>query len=724
MSLINPIQPTFSGGEFSPSIFPRVDIEKYRTGLKTCRNFYIHPHGGASNRPGTKYMATAKHADKMCVVNDFVFSETQAYMLEMGEHYIRFYTDQARIVADAGQPEWDTGNAYVVNDYVTVLTSTYLCINPDGSTGEPPAAHPDSWANQVIYEIYSPYLEADLRKLRLESSADVIYITHQDYQTRTLSRYGNADWRLELYKPVDGPFMTENTDENITLIASAVSGSVSLTSSSALFDEKHEGALWKLRHYIEGQTDTQGFVGVATGTGIKCFTTWRLITHGTWTGKLKIEKSSDNGVTWTTLRTFTSADDFNVNTSGTEDIETNPLPFQVRLNMYEHSSGTCNADLTSDAFYQEGIMQADTYHSATSLTCTVIQKLGDIVATYSWAEGSWSDYRGWPGVSRFYQDRLCFAGTYSEPMTIWMTQTANYTSFLRHSPLLDTDGITTNLPSRQLNAINGLIALKKLIAMTSSSEWTIGSGAGAALTPNNFEQSVEGYRGSYGVNPVLVGNEAIYIQANGKVARNFGYEFGSDSFTGAELNILSKHLFDKWYIVELAYQQDPDSIIWALRDDGVLLGATYMREQEVVAWFWVDTGTVAGNDIAEIESIAAIPGEGYDELWLAVKRGDKRFIEVMSKRIVESECITGGRIFLPENSYFVDCGVSYGDNPMYITSITLVDPIMVTAEDHGFTNGSIIRLDNIVDYATLNATSWTIGNATANTFHLLTEVNS
>lgn len=721
MPLINPIQPCFSSGEFSPSLFPRVDIEKYRTGLKTCRNFYIHPHGGASNRPGTKHMAAAKHADKMCVVNSFIFSETQAYMLEMGEHYIRFYTDQAQIVADAGQDEWATGNAYVVNDYVTVLTSTYLCINPDGSTGEPPAAHPDSWTNQTIYEIYSPYLEADLRKLRLESSADVIYITHPDYQTRTLSRYGNADWRLELYEPVDGPFMAENVDEDITLLASAVSGSVSLNASTALFDEEHEGALWKLRHYIEGQTDTQAFVGTGTGTGIKCFTTWRLITHGTWTGKLKIEKSTDGGVTWTTLRTFTSVDDFNVNTSGTEDIETNPLPFQVRLNMYVHSAGTCNADLTSDAFYQEGIMQVDTYYSATSLTCTVIQELGATVKTYSWAEGSWSNYRGWPSVSRFFQDRLCFAATPSEPMTIWMTQIGNYTSFLRHSPLLDTDGITTRLPSRQLNAINGLIALRKLIALTSSSEWTIGLDTGAV---SSLEQSVQGYRGSYGVNPTLVGNEAIYIQSNGKVVRNFGYEFGSDSFTGAELNILSKHLFDKWYIVELAYQQDPDSIVWALRDDGVLLGSTYMREQEVVAWFWLDTGTVAGNDIAEIESIAAIPGEGYDELWLAVKRGDKRFIEVMSKRIVEAECLTGGRIFLPENSYFVDCGVSYGDNPMYITSITLVDPIMVTAENHGFVNGDIIRLDNIVDYATLNASSWTIGNATANTFHLLTEINS
>jgi len=726
MPLIRPISPTFAGGEYSPSIYPRVDIEKYRTGLKTCRNFYIHPHGGASNRPGTKYIATAKYADKLCVVKRFVFSETEAYILEFGNLYIRFYKDQSQIEPDVPS-EWSTDASYALNDFVTYIASgttvasTYLNITSVASTGEPPETYPSVWVNQSMYEIWSPYAEGDLRDLRLESSADVIWITHPDYQTRTLTRYGDANWELELYEPQDGPFMPANTTTT-TLIASAVSGTCSLTASSSLFYSTHVGALWRLTHYIEGQSDSQSFTGTGTGTGIKCFTTWRVISHGTWTGKFAVEKSDDAGVTWTVIRKFSSADDYNANTYGTEDVEVNEDPFLVRLNMTEYTSGTCNVDLTTDPFYQDGIVEVDTYHSATSLTCTVLSEIGSLASTDDWAEGSWSTYRGFPRVARFYQDRLCFGGTTSEPMTVWMTKTGNYYSFIRHSTLLDSDGITTNLPSRQLNAINGMVVLSRLIVFTSASEFSIGPASGAAVTPTNIEQKIEGYRGSYGIDPVVVGNEIIYVQQAGKVIRNFGYQLSDDSFTGAELNILSKHLFDKWYIYDLAYQQDPDSIVWALRDDGILLGMTYMREQEVVAWYWMDTGTVAGNDVATINSCAAIPGEGYDELWMSVRRGNHRFIEVMSKRIVESECITGGRQFRAENSYFVDCGVTYGTNPVYIISIRLTDPIRVTALNHGFSNNDIVRLDNLTEYETLNATSWTINNVSTNTFDLATEV--
>jgi hypothetical protein len=715
MALINPIQPTFSGGEFSPSLYPRVDIEKYRTGLKTCRNFLVHPEGGVSNRPGTKYVATAKYSDKITLVKPFIFSETQAYILEIGDQYIRFYRDQA-VVPVTVPDEWSTLNAYVVGDYSTYNAVTYYAIQD--STDKQPDTETDYWTPQTLYEIPTPYLEADLKDLKFESSADVIYITHKKYQTRTLSRYGNADWRLELYEPTNGPFMSENVNDAIYIMSSADTGDVTLNANADIFDADHVGALWKLRHYVEGQIDSQAFTSVVNGNAIACFTTWRLITHGTWTGKIRIEKSTDNGATWTTLRTFTSDDDYNVNTSGTEDVSTNLEPFKVRVIMYEYTSGTCNADLTADSYYQDGIVEITAVASGSECSATVLSQLGGTEYTNAWAEGAWSKYRGYPSVSRFYQDRLCFGGSIAEPMTIWMTETAKYDSFKRNSPLLATDGITTNLPSRQLNAINGLIALKKLIAFTNSSEWTIGANSGSGLDATSFEQTLEGYRGSNGVTPVLVGNEVIYVQAVGKTMRNFGYDFGSDSFVGSELSIMSKHLFNKWEVIDLAYQQDPDSIVWALRNDGVLLGMTYMREQEVVAWFHMDTGSVADNNPGIIESIATIPGDGYDELWIVVDRGDYKFIEYMSQRIIEANCITGGKQFLLENSYFVDCGVTVGDNPIYITQIDVSTYLTIHAQDHGFTNGNIIRFDNIPEFSYIEGKSYIIFNATQHTFQI------
>lgn len=720
MPQLSIIQPSFSGGEYSPSLYARVDIAKYQTGLRKCRNFIIHPHGGASNRPGTKYVADAKFSDKKCRVVKFIFSTDQAYVLEFGDLYVRFYTDQLPIEANV-PAAWDTGTNYYIDDYVTYNSATYYAIQD--SISQNPASATTYWTEQTIYEITTPYAVEDLFNLRFESSADVIYITHPDYEPMTLSRYANADWELDLFQPENGPFMPENV-ESTTLTPNGTTGSITINSSSAIFDDPlHEGALLKLRHYIEGQAVGGSFTATGTTSSIKCFTTWRVISHGTWTGTFEIEKSDDGGSTWTVLRTFDGKDDYNPNTYNTEDIETNVDPFLIRINMSAYTSGTCKVDLQSDPFYQEGIARITAVNSTTSVNATVIKTIGLASATTDWSEGSWSNYRGWPSNARFYMDRLSFSNTYSEPMTTWMSEIGIYDSFLRHTNLLDTDGISTNLPSRQLNAINGVVALRKLLALTSASEWTIGPTSSSSLTPTTVEQVIQGYRGSWGCDPAVVGNECIFIQANSKVVRNLSYSLGSDGYVGNDLNILARHLFENYTIVEIAYQQDPDSVVWCLRDDGILLGMSYLPEQEVVAWHWHDTGG-GSNDKGIIESITTIPGQGFDELWMVVKRGDKRFIERMTQRLVYSSCSDGTRSQRLENSYFVDCGVTFGETPVRITLIEISDIIRITAPLHGFTDGMTIKLKNITDPAaiTLNGATWTIQNSTTNNFELLAEV--
>lgn len=810
MPTIDLIQASLAGGEVSPSIYSRVDLDKYKSCLRTARNFITHPQGGISNRCGLEYISSAKYSASMCVTHEFIFNQEQAYTLEFGHQYIRFYTDGAQITQSG-----------------------------------------------AAYEISTPYVVGDLNDLRLEASADVVWITHPSYQTRTLTRYGSANWVLDLYSPDDGPFMPDNTSESSSLTVSALSGtgvtltlsaslvtdptivallhfdgmntsttfsddtgkiwtafgnaqistaqsvfggasglfdgtldyistpsstdfnfsngnfkvnfrarqavsgsaqyfihrktdsvigndaflfyidasnklnftaqntttnlasyntnaavniadgswhdiefgrigttfnifldgvSLALTASTAIasntlyaadqplyiaaqvgggaafngyldelviykgtavhasnftpattpfsltsaagdffFNSGHVGALFKLRHYIESQTVSVALASATTSSSIKCFPTWRLITHGTWAGKLRVEKSNDGGTTWTVLRSFSSSSDFNVDTSGTESIETNPIPFLVRLNMYAYTSGTCNADLTTDPFTQEGIVQATAYGSSTTLTVSVLQQVGATTATLDWAEGSWSTYRGFPTVARFYQDRLCFAATPSEPQTVWMTETSNYYSFIRHQTLLDIDGITVNLPSRQINQINGMIAFKQLLVFTSSAIWSIGPNTGAALTPTTVQQNIEEYSGAASLNPAVIGTEAIYTQTGNEIIRNIGFQLNNDGFTGSEANILAYHLFQGYSIVKIAYQKNPNSIVWCLRSDGVLLALTYNQEQNVVAWTHHDTN-------GTIESICCIPGDDSDELWVSVNRTNGRFIERMIGR--------------------------------------------------------------------------------------------
>jgi hypothetical protein len=701
------LKPSFSGGEFAPSLWSRVDLQRYGSGCRVLRNFIVHPHGGASNRPGTQYITTAKFSDKKARLVPFEFSTEQAYMIEFGEYYCRFYmNDEAgkagQIIAPADTAAWATATDYYIGDFVKVTDIVYRSKTnhtSNGTTHNTPPGNTTDWEASSIYEIETPYDKDDLADLQFAQSADVLYICHPDFVPRTLSRYSHISWRLELYPFEDGPFMPSNVTD-ITLDPEAVTGTgIELEASDDLFDEDQVGALFKLEHYIEGQAYTGALTGTGPGSSVKCGGTWRLITHGTWTGKIRVEKSTDGGANWTVIRTFSSADDLNQNTYGEESED---KPFLVRVNCTAYTGGTINVDLTTDAFTQTGIVKIVGYTSPTVVTVDVLTEIGADSPTADWAEGSWSEYRGYPRTMTFYQDRITFASTRAEPQTDWLTKTSNYINFGRSNPLVDSDGITVNLPSRKMNAIKNLVSLGEILVLTSSSEWSIGSTSGGIITPTSISQRLQGYRGCSGVAPVVIGNRVIYVQPMGSIVRDLAYDYASDGYIGDPLSLLSNHLFQNHQIIDMAYQQEPDSLLWCIRDDGLLLSLTYLREQEVMAWAWHDTD-------GDFESVANIPGDTYDEVWFIVKRGSSRFIERLTQRMVSTD---------PRDQFFVDCGISY-DSPVVITDATQTEPVVITtSEAHGFEDGDLVDILNVEGMTELNGLRFKVANKTDDTFEL------
>ncbi|RJO64160.1 MAG: hypothetical protein C4540_04580 [Candidatus Omnitrophota bacterium] len=704
MQPISALKPAFTGGEFAPSLWERVDLQRYNSGCKTLRNFFVHPHGGASNRPGLQYIASAKYGNKYGRLVPFEFSKEQAYMIEFGEYYCRFYMNGGQIIAPTSTAAWASGVDYYIGDFVKVSDVIYRSKTNHTSNGtdhNTPPGNTTDWEESSVYEIETPYAETDLVGLKFVQSADVLYITSSDFYPRTLSRYSHISWRLELYPFEDGPFMSQNVTVK-TITPSATTGTITLTASEGLFDILHVGALFKFDHYIEGQSYTGAFTGTGQGTAIKCGGTWRIITHGTWTGKIKVEKSTDGGTTWTTIRSFSSADDYNPNTYGEEDEE---RPFLVRINCHSYTSGTINVDLTTDAYTHVGIAKISDYTSATEVEAEVQEEIGLASATADWSEGAWSDYRGYPATVNFYQDRVVFASTKAEPQTTWGTKTSNYVNFGRSDPLVDSDGITVNLPSRKMNAIRHLVSLGKIIAFTSSSEWSIGPALSGIITPTSISQQFQGSRGSSEVTPEIIGNRIIFIQPKGSIVRDLVYDYATDGYTGDPLSLLSNHLFQNHSIVAMAYQAEPDSILWCLRNDGILLSLTYLREQEVVAWAWHDTD-------GDFESVACIPGDTYDEVWFIVKRGSQRFIERLTQRMVSTD---------PRDQFFVDCGISY-DSPKTITGATKAEPVVITtSEAHGFSNGDLVDIRDVQGMAEINDLRYKVANATTYTFELTDE---
>lgn len=698
------IQPSFAGGEFSPQLRSRVDLQKYYVGLGLARNMIIHPTGGMSNRPGLRFVAEAKYADKRTRLIPFEFSVTQAYIIEFGDYYCRFYRDGGQILASS-LDAYSAITAYVVGDMVSYLGVNYICIQ-DG-TGQQPDVSPLYWTAQDIYEIATPYTEDEIFDLKFVQSADVLFIVHPDHYPRQLERFNHDDWELNYYLYENGPFRASNIEEIDIAVAAVTGTGVAMTASVDTFDPLHVGALWQITHDLPSQSVNSSFTSTGQSSSISCGGTWRIITHGTWTGVFKIEKSTDGGSTWEELRQYSSANDFNVNTFGEEDSFD---PVLLRINVTSYTSGTINVDLSSDPYTQNGIVEIVSYTDAQNVTVDVLKDLGSTDATSDWSEGAWSDFRGFPSCVTFYQERLCFAATYFDPQTVWMSNAGNYYDFRRSFPLEDTDGITINLPSRKMNGIKNLVGLSTLIALTSASEWSI-SGGNDPLTPTTVQTKVEGYRGSAeNVTPIVIGNRIIFVQRMGATVRDLGYDFGVDGFQGDILNIYSNHLLRGYVIDDMDYQEEPDNLVWFVRNDGELLSLTYLREQEVLAWAHHDTQ-------GYFRSVATIPVSEYNEVWVVVERGTKQFIERME---IISESTD------PRQHYYFDSGLSYND-PLMIESMTNDAIGVFTITSHGLNNDDVIDIFRakgfdassvLVEMEDLNEKRFIVANATTHTFTL------
>ena len=227
-----------------------------------------------------------------------------------------------------------------------------------------------------------------------------------------------------------------------------------------------------------------------------------------------------------------------------------------------------------------------------------------------------------------------------------MSVTGDYYNFERHLVLHDDDAVTASLVSRKVSPVRAFVPLSSLVVLTAGAEWTISAGGTkSAITPSSLEANVQGYRGASMVTPVVIGNMVLFVQKQGKIIRDLGYAFESDSYSGNDLTVLATHLFKDRTVAAMDYQQDPDSIVWVALDDGSLLALTYLREHDVIAWSRMETD-------GDVESVCCLSSAERDEVWLAVKRrsgnGYKRFIEQMAARSAES----------PEECFFVDCGVT------------------------------------------------------------------
>jgi hypothetical protein len=263
----------------------------------------------------------------------------------------------------------------------------------------------------------------------------------------------------------------------------------------------------------------------------------------------------------------------------------------------------------------------------------------------------------YPSHSANYQQRRFFANTDSAPDAIWGSRTGFRSNYGGSSPLQDDDAVTFRLAGNNHHPIRHMAALKAgLVLMTDGGEWTLtgGNGPKSPITPSSIDATQETYVGiAENVRPAVVGNAILYVQSRGSVVRDLQFEQQVEGLAGRDLTIYASHLVKRRTIVALDYQQTPDSIVWCVRDDGVLLGLTYIPDQDIWGWHRHDT---AGT----FEDVCVIPEEDEDAVYVIVKRtilgAAVRYIEKLERR----DLLVG---YFNATMFFVDSGLSYSGAP-------------------------------------------------------------
>jgi hypothetical protein len=586
-----PVINSFTAGILSPTLAGRVDFPKYLQGCLRMENFIVLSQGPATFRPGFRYRATAGVPNKKVILVPFVFSRTQAYVLEFGHQYMRVFKDQGQVV-DGGSP----------------------------------------------YEIATPYGEDDLAELHFCQSADVLFLVHPNYAPRKLTRTGHTNWTLSVMtfgSALDPP----------TGLSISMTGSGSGTDHTYVITTIAPDTLEESEPCAAVTQDGPATLGTLT---------------------------TDMTLTWDAV-------------AGAEEYWV-----YKEVNGIFAYLGKAGAT-ASPQYIDNGIRTPDTNTTPP-----------DHPSIFNGTDG-------YPRCVTFFQQRLCFASTNDKPQKFWLSRTGAYKNFSSSNPTRDDDAIILVVDADQNNVVQWIFPGRSLLFGSVGGEWTLSGPSSGPITPTAYLFDQSTFHGSESLMPVEVGNTILFLEYGGQRVREMTYSLDADGYVCPDLSILAEHLFTAGKIVSWAHQRTPWGVLWAVRDDGVLLGLTYQREHEVVAWHTHHTD-------GEFESVAVIPGPDRHEVWAVVKRtingSETRFIELMDGRFL------GAAEERAVNAFFVDAGLTYGPVTADTSGATQANPVVVSAAGHPFSNGDTVRIYGVEGMTALNDSTYTVANATTDTFEL------
>lgn len=308
-------------------------------------------------------------------------------------------------------------------------------------------------------------------------------------------------------------------------------------------------------------------------------------------------------------------------------------PVGGACNFTAGSSVFVAGDVGSSVKINGGIVKITGYSSGTAVSGVIKQVLSSTTAApqdaWSLHAPAWSASRGYPRTGTLFEQRLIAGGSPTFPQTIWGSVTGAYLDFQQGTE--DDDGFAFTIASDITNPIRYLASSRALLALTSGVEFTVTGGLEKPLAPTNAQIKARSNYGCADVRPVRIREQELFVQRAGRKLRAFGYNVTNDDWTAPDVSVLAEHLTEGG-IVDMCWQQEPESVVWFARDDGVLGSVTYDKDQDVAAWALHDGFAGA------VESMCSIPTADADQVWLVVRRtingGTKRYIERLSDTVL------------------------------------------------------------------------------------------
>nr|BAR32222.1 putative tail tubular protein B [uncultured Mediterranean phage uvMED] len=348
------------------------------------------------------------------------------------------------------------------------------------------------------------------------------------------------------------------------------------------------------------------------------------------------KKLSRTGHTAWTLATvdFTNGPFLDTNTSTTTF---QPSGTSGSVNITASASTFVSTDVGRLIRIGDGIAKVTGFTSATVVAVTTSTNFANTNAVTDWSLGAFSETTGFPSCVTFFEQRLVFAATLNNPQTIYFSKSGDYENMDANigGTVADDDAIVYTIASNQVNAIRFLSPTRTLIIGTAGGEFAVyGGGDNDAITPTNIIIKKQSNFGGANVDAVPVGNATLFLQRAKRKIRELAYNFDVDGYIAPDLTILAEHI-TKGGITQMAYQEEPLSIVYAVREDGELVALTYQRDQQVVAWHRHIFGGVFGTGNAVCESVAVIPTDLDEyEVYVIIKRtingATKRYVEVLN----------------------------------------------------------------------------------------------